>query len=260
MSNRVLKFTPRAWVQMWRLTRECPVEISAMGILHEADDFLVTEFFVPSQQCTGVYTEMDDKALADLSAQLTAGGHDLARMRVFWHSHVNMSTGPSGTDLKTFDRLANGGFLWSIITNKEGATKALSGQDPGNGMMVRLDTYDPVKHDNYNSLYRNTITDCRGQVVMDGVIGSKWVKDALAQVRPMSAPVLDTRPARQWGTGDVPGLTWRREPMFDHQPAQDKKLVQQVGKPVVPSNNNIPEKGQKQEALGYWSCKWLYAC
>ncbi len=185
-----LRFTPKAWVQMWALTHDCDIEISALGVLVPGSDDLVQEFYVPKQTCTGVSTVMDNDALMHLNLQLESEGVDLQQLCVFWHSHVNMTATPSGTDEDTMDRLANGRFLWSIITNKEGAKAALAGKDPGKGLFIRLDTYDPVQHTRINSLYRMSIDTCGYEVANNTLVSPEWRKEAqTAVVRPAPTPV-----------------------------------------------------------------------
>lgn len=263
---KTLGFSAKAWVQMWTLTQKCPTEISALGLLHPTDDCLVQEFFVPKQRCDGVYTAMEDSDLAELSASLEKEGYDLSRLRVFWHSHVDMATGPSGTDLATFDRLANGAFLWSIITNKQGANKALIGGEPGNGLMIRLDMYDPVKHEKKDSIYRNTVENCNYYVAMRGLLSSKWADAALGQIIGKPQRVF-TPPARAAWVAPTPADRenfypdgsfdldkWREEWAASQNRSADERqgLVKKLPAPS--------EKLQKKEEtyhLGYWGEQWL---
>lgn len=180
--KKPLYFTHKAWIQMWKLTKECPTEISAMGLLVSGTTNLVQEFFVPEQRCSGVETTMDEASLSELCLRLTTEGYDLANLCVWWHSHVNMATKPSGTDENNIDRLANGRILWSIITNKNGADRALLGGEPGDGMYIRMDMYDPVKHDDKNSVFRMSIPDCAYGVHLGGVVSKDWVKAGLDKV------------------------------------------------------------------------------
>lgn len=180
--KKCLYFTTKAWVQMWSITRACDIEIQALGLLHPTKDNLVMEFYVIKQTCTPVYTDMDTTAMFELNAKLTEEGVDTSRLRVFMHSHVNMAASPSGTDEATFSRLANGAFLWSIITNKAGAELALAGRDPGKNMYLRLDTYDPVDHKNESSIHRVTIENNDYSVLLAGAVSKTWVDAALACV------------------------------------------------------------------------------
>ena len=180
--KKPLYFTHKAWIQMWKLTKECPTEISAMGLLVTGTTNLVQEFFVPEQKCSGVETTMDEASLSEICMRLTTEGYDIANLCVWWHSHVNMATKPSGTDESNIDRLANGRILWSIITNKNGADRALLGGEPGDGMYIRMDMYDPVKHDDKNSVFRMSIPDCAYGVHLGSVVSKDWVKAGLDKV------------------------------------------------------------------------------
>lgn len=254
--TRSLGFTAKAWAQMWRLTQECPTEISAMGLLHPTNDCIVQEFFVPKQRCDATYTEMDDESYAALCAKLSASGVDISRLRVFWHSHVNMGTGPSGTDLKTFERLSNGAFLWSIITNKTGAGKALFGADPGDGVYVRLDLYDPVDHTKNDSIYRVTVEKCRCYVILSGLVGNTWIKEALGNVSPYVrtvTPTINLYPGQHLGEGG----TWDYNTYSTRLENLRKGKVPQT---AIPAREMVvPQPTKETVNLSYWEKRWLYS-
>lgn len=284
VQSKKLFFTPKAWIQMWRLTEACDIEISALGLLLPGRDDVVQEFYVPKQKCSPVYTEMFDDALSELQMELVAQGVDTSRLRVFFHSHVNMAASPSGTDEATIDRLANGAFLWSIITNKTGAAAALTGKDPGNNLYLRLDTYDPVNHTSNTSVYRNTITNCSFSVMNQGAVSNKWVEESLAKVnRIQDTPTVVTagggqfvrngwqqvqnnlpaanKVARQEDDDDFPAWwNWRGQrqatQVITHQPQAPKKI--EVVAEEKPSGKSTEEQPQTvRDNIGYWARKWL---
>lgn len=94
-----------------------------------------------------------------------------------------MAASPSGTDEDTFDRLANGRFLWSIITNKAGVPAALAGGAVGSNMYLRLDTYDPDHHANHASPFRSTFESCTYRVLIPDTVDKAWFDAALANVQ-----------------------------------------------------------------------------
>jgi hypothetical protein len=285
VQTKKLLFTPKAWIQMWRLTEACDIEISALGLLLPGRDDVVQEFYVPKQKCSGVYTEMDDQSLSLLQLELINQGADTSRLRVFFHSHVNMTASPSGTDEATIDRLANGAFMWSIITNKSGAAAALAGKDPGNNLYLRLDTYDPNSHGNNNSVYRNTVVNCSYGVLYQGTVTNKWIEESLAKVERMhnvvtvqkqsfTAPVTRTWQAgvqtnlpvktklhdddddfpAWWGwqgTRNVPPVR------FIEEPAKAKKIEERQVK-TESTVINVEKKPETiRDNIGYWTRKWL---
>jgi len=292
VQTKKLFFTPKAWVQMWRLTEACPIEISALGLLLPGRDDVVQEFYVPKQKCSPVYTEMLDNELSVMQMELSAMGVDTSRLRVFFHSHVNMAASPSGTDESTIDRLANGAFLWSIITNKTGAAAALTGKDPGSNLYLRLDTYDPTNHTSATSVYRNTITNCAYSVLYQGTVTNKWIEESLAKVTTITQVTTATTPAAQqqnnwqtWVKGktttypirshaastafdydDEPPVWFNAKFGSDKPEAQmnwrEKQQQLAVTPPapkkeekevVVTDTNNV----QRDDNLGYWERKWL---
>ena len=290
---KTLYFTPKAWVQMWRLTAACDIEISALGLLLPGRDDVVQEFYVPKQKCSPTYTEMLDTELSEMQMALSAEGVDTSRLRVFFHSHVNMAATPSGTDEATIDRLANGAFLWSIITNKDGAAAALSGKEPGKGFYLRLDTYDPVNHTNAKSVYRNTTLGCSFSVLYHGLVTNKWVEESLGKVDKMTYQNATTMQGvsnwQQWvnsgnrlnqyqqrtSPSKVPPADDGDYPVwFNHNaptpPVNDWRAKQMALEAEhlkeLKKEKEVEKLGAKAptdaepavDALGYWERTWLY--
>lgn len=199
---KTLRFMPKAWIQMWTLTRDCNVEISARGLLVDGTDDLVQEFFVVDQECSGVITKMDSEAVETLNLQLMTDGHDLQNLCVYWHSHVNMGTSPSPTDEKTFASMANGRFLWSLITNKSGAAAALAGKGVAEkDLYVRLDLFDPDNHAK-DTVRRMTLHEVGYAVYYGSLVPKVWAKESLEKVRPepakVYAPPANQHPNKPW--------------------------------------------------------------
>lgn len=280
-SKKVLHFMPKAWGQIMSLTADCPIEISAMGQLVPGRDNIVQEFHCVKQYCTGASTDMDKTALMQLQLDLTARGIDPTLLRVHWHSHVNMGTSPSGVDEANIDRMANGAFLWTIITNKDGAAAAFAGMPLGKGISIRLDTFDPVKHDSLTSVFRHTVSDCEYRVLAASTYrtaaGADWVKAALATV---SAPNV-AAPSRTNGfaseyTFDNDFVMRRREIDIPARSQHERELLHMAEaygllsdyprkyaaldkpptKPAPPPPAWLTQPS-KTEIVGYWENKWL---
>ena len=145
--GKTLIFTEYAWNQMHYLTAGCDIELSALGYLRKGTDNVVEEFLVPKQVCSGTSTVMDsDDLLARQLALQAEKGIELSQWCVWWHSHVNMSAAPSGTDENNIENLASGKFLWSIITNKTASAAAIAHEKITTGFYLRLDLFDQKEH------------------------------------------------------------------------------------------------------------------
>ena len=80
--------------------------------------------YVPKQEVTAAACDIDPEGVADYVNKLIDEGHDPQNMLWWGHSHVNMTVGPSGTDMETFnefiENLAPGvPFIMTIHNNKK---------------------------------------------------------------------------------------------------------------------------------------------
>jgi hypothetical protein len=182
LSKPTVRFSARAWQKMWALTNACPIEISAMGIIEPKENhsklgikesFYVTDFFVVDQECTGTSTDMDESALIDLHMDLREKGVKSEDICVWWHSHVNMETGHSGTDESQIDRFDFDKVCISAITNKRG------------DLNLRIDMYDPIRH---------TFEKCNHIVDDIPIVAASWGKEMVDGHVTKSIPtVLDVK-------------------------------------------------------------------
>jgi len=118
-SPRVL-ITPDAYKRMNLYIELAPKEVGWLGTVKRLNngDFLIEEVFLVEQEVTGVETEMSvegrEKLVLDLLKDGDAG-LDKSNTLHFWgHSHVRMSTGPSGTDENTMVQFGNEGHPYYI--------------------------------------------------------------------------------------------------------------------------------------------------
>jgi len=163
-----VRFSQKAYQQMFALTNACKIEISAMGIVATAEqkedagvteDFYVTEFFVIDQECTGTSTDLDDDAMVDLLMNLRDQGIKSEQMCVWWHSHVNMATAHSGTDEAQIERFDFDTVCISIITNKKGE------------LNLRVDMFQPFRH---------TFEKCDYVLDFVDILPDNWAEEMVA--------------------------------------------------------------------------------
>jgi proteasome lid subunit RPN8/RPN11 len=111
----VLKFSLAAWEKLTYLRDKAKTEISGFGITDPEDCMYITDFYLPKQECTSATTEMDDEDIAEyFEDMLDAGYFPVNFMRIWIHTHPNMSTAPSGTDENTFSEKF-GDCDWAIM-------------------------------------------------------------------------------------------------------------------------------------------------
>jgi hypothetical protein len=125
---------PEVEERMRHYTRLARGEVSGLGLVEEFDGgFLVTDLFLPKQECSASSTTLCDEAVATLLLELDRSGRDPAQLKFWFHSHGSMNVFWSNTDQECIEDLANGDYLLSLVTNKRG------------DMLARLDIYKPAR-------------------------------------------------------------------------------------------------------------------
>jgi hypothetical protein len=199
LTKPTIRFSQKAYQQMWALTDECDIEISAIGIVASpeemqelglAEDYYVKEFFVPKQTCTGVSTVMDEDDLLEIMMGLRERGVKAVHACVWWHSHVNMGTGHSGTDENQIERFDFDEVCISIITNKK------------RELNLRVDMFSP---------FRYSFEACPYTVDQISILPDGWAKEMVTDrvSRPVVKPekLVVTKGAGKSRSG---GTSWGR--------------------------------------------------
>ena len=121
-----LIFTEVAWLKMQTLVKEFNKEVAWHGVAHRGEDetkaeYYVTDILVYPQKTSGAYVDMDvegyDKWIRD-----NYEDERFFNIAMQGHSHVNMPTNPSGTDLShqetILEQLTDDMFYIFVIWNK----------------------------------------------------------------------------------------------------------------------------------------------
>lgn len=120
--------TPRVYKRIFQYADACSLEISGFGQLSK-DGVFDTLFPLFPQECTATETEIHEGALFAL-----ANSRYSAKVRVWWHSHVNMGVFWSTTDVECISALGqNLPYLLSVVVNKKGEYEA------------RVDYFHPIR-------------------------------------------------------------------------------------------------------------------
>lgn len=124
--KQVILFTPEAYLKMLTLVNNSSKEIGWHGVISVKDNkkvrvFTVEDILVFPQTVTGVTVQTDDTEYAQWLMKFDTPTYNKIRMQ--GHSHVNMSTTPSCTDLTYYqnilDTLGDDDYYIFMIINKK---------------------------------------------------------------------------------------------------------------------------------------------
>lgn len=119
----VVEFTEKAYIKMLLITLSRDTEIGWSGVAERLDDthFIIKDIVIPPQRVTGTTYRTDDNEYGEWLLSLTEEEYN--NLRFNGHSHVNMSTSPSGMDMElqqdTVNQLGNDDYYIFIIFNKK---------------------------------------------------------------------------------------------------------------------------------------------
>ena len=110
-----LRFSPTAWSKLLYLRDIGNTEVGGFGITLKDDPLYVYDFSLIAQESSGASVDFKDEDVADFAMDMAEAGFEPAQfMRIWIHTHPNMSAEPSGTDEETFAR-AFGGCDWAVM-------------------------------------------------------------------------------------------------------------------------------------------------
>ena len=127
-AKATLRFTDHAFLKMFTLVQWFDKEIAWHCVAERTEnenEYLISDVLVYPQTVTGVTVEMDTGEYAKWIENGVLSGDDrFFKLHAQGHSHVNMSTSPSGTDLQhqrgILEDLRPNGFYIFMIWNKRG--------------------------------------------------------------------------------------------------------------------------------------------
>ena len=123
-----IEISAKAYVKMLTLVQSTDKEVAWNGTVERIDDvhFVIKDIFIYPQKVTGVKVTTDESKLQKWQESLDFD--DFKSMRFQGHSHVDMGTSPSSTDLtqqKDFlSQLTNDDYYIFMIINKKNAFNA----------------------------------------------------------------------------------------------------------------------------------------
>lgn len=113
----------------------CDVEISGMGtLINYKGGYLVTKMYVGKQTCTAVETELSSDWLSSLEYEVLTSPHrnKMGDLSWWWHSHVDMPTFWSSTDMEAIGQMSGGkgGRIISTVFNRKRELRTSYSQGP----------------------------------------------------------------------------------------------------------------------------------
>lgn len=117
-----IEFSPEAWIKMVALVATTGSEIAWNGFVERKDDthFYISDIVVYPQKVTGVTVDIDEGERSLWLSKIPV--QQRCKLNFQGHSHVNMSTSPSSTDMtarkEVVDILNEDGFYIFLIMNK----------------------------------------------------------------------------------------------------------------------------------------------
>jgi hypothetical protein len=153
-------YTRDAWTKMWKIVELCPEEVGWLGMVDktETGDYLITEIFLLEQEVSGVTTDIESDAVANLAVDLESRGLDSTKLRFWGHSHVNMGVSPSGTDEnQTNEYIEHCDFFIRGIYNKKMEAKV--DVFDMNHKLVYQKVDHAVKDDRYDAAWLKELKD-----------------------------------------------------------------------------------------------------
>ena len=110
--------------KMFEYVNQCTFEIGWLGSVERFEDtFLVKDVYLITQESNAVTCELTTSGLEDFASELLLeeNGVDLWNSIKLWgHSHVNMSVGGSGQDDKQMTEFSENAWFLRVIANKKG--------------------------------------------------------------------------------------------------------------------------------------------
>lgn len=120
-----IKVMPEAMYKMRYFIDKTDKEIGWLGYVNKVSDtlYIIEDVVLLKQQVHSATTEIDPGAIAELVTELNQteeGKIKYNKLKMWGHSHVNMSTSASGQDDSQMDDFANDTFFIRLIGNKRG--------------------------------------------------------------------------------------------------------------------------------------------
>lgn len=111
---------PEVHAEIMYHVHKSDVEVSGLGRVERTSTgaLVVTKVYLLEQENSSATTDITEDAISKLMYETREDKGDL---NFWWHSHVNMDTFWSGTDMSTIEQFGKNGYLLSTVFNKKGS-------------------------------------------------------------------------------------------------------------------------------------------
>jgi len=193
-----VEFSEKAWRAMWRFVDlAAPDEVSGLGLVERVGDFglHVEEIFLLDQVSSAATTELDATDIANLQGDLIGQNRvdDADRILLWWHSHGNMESFWSGTDVSTIEQLQAEPYLLSVVVNKK------------REYMARVDMWEPLRVTIQASIHQEIGFDEGEQDALDALFLEKYKFQAPVRVAYPTTSTFGSTGGVGYGYGRVYG-------------------------------------------------------
>jgi len=126
---------PEAYARLQAYIQGCTQEISGLGTVEVEDGFpVITDIHLFEQEVSAASTDLSADDISKFLAESVRLNLDVAKLRLWWHSHANMGVFWSGTDTGTINTCFGGcDWMVSIVGNRK------------NEFKTRVDLYTPFR-------------------------------------------------------------------------------------------------------------------
>lgn len=163
-----LYYTPSAYLKMIKLVNTFDKEVAWHGLTRRMNEntYLVYDIIIYDQIVTSVHVDTDDEKYTQFLCDIDKSGK-FDDLRFQGHSHVNMGTSPSSTDLltqKNFMQNMKDGFYVFTIWNKKGEHTDYIYDYDNNIMYDSKDIVCDVLFDNDEGTMTEFVTEAKTHV------------------------------------------------------------------------------------------------
>ena len=118
-TNMKIKISATAYTKLYYYIKECEDEISGFGLVVPLQDsFLITDIFIFEQTVGSAETELEKDDVAKFLMDFDAKGGDISKIKLWWHSHADMTSFFSETDTSTIETLGETfDYIVSLVGN-----------------------------------------------------------------------------------------------------------------------------------------------
>ena len=196
MKVKLMKnFSPKIFIdikalnKMKEYVRQSSLEIGWLGTCEKIDNnYFITDVFLFKQEVHSTTTEITTEGLSEFAMDLmsTPNGLDIwNNMKVWGHSHVNMSTSPSSQDDKQIDVFAENAedFFIRIIANKSNSFR-IDLYDYTSGVMYEELPYevDFGEDEEYITALYNKIEEIEGLIKLKTNASNELVNSIKSEI------------------------------------------------------------------------------